>query len=125
MKVTAEKNEKIAKMTFASVYPHYINRLEKNGRTKKEFHQVIKWLTGFDEEKIQELIDEKATIAIFFQEAELNPNAQLIKGVICGYRIEEIPDEFELYRKCRYLDKLYDELAKGRTMEKILRKEKN
>jgi hypothetical protein len=124
MKVTAEKNEKVAKMTFASVYPHYINRLEKNGRTKEEFHQVIEWLTGFDEERIQKLIDEKATFETFFQKAKLNPNAHLIKGVVCGYRIEEIPDEFELYRKCRYLDKLYDELAKGRTMEKILRVEK-
>lgn len=121
MKVTAEKNEKIAKMTFASVYPHYINRLEKNGRTREEFNQVLEWLTGFDEEKIQKLIDEKATFETFFQKAELNPKANLIKGVICGYRIEEIPDEFELYRKCRYLDKLYDELAKGRKMEKILR----
>ncbi|MEQ9426090.1 MAG: DUF2200 domain-containing protein [Cyclobacteriaceae bacterium] len=124
MNVTAEKNEQIAKMTFASVYPHYINRLEKNGRTKEEFHQVIEWLTGFDSRKIAELINEKATFETFFQEAELNPNAHLIKGVICGYRIEEIPDEFELYRKCRYLDKLYDELAKGRKMEKILRVEK-
>src|SRR6056297_647429 len=115
MKVTAEKNEQISKMTFASVYPHYITRLEKNGRTKEEFHQVIEWLTGFDE---------KATFETFFEKAALNPNAQLIKGVICGYRIEEIPDEFELYRKCRYLDKLYDELAKGRKMEKILRVEK-
>tara|TARA_R100000935_G_C2838531_1_gene169622 strand:+ start:2365 stop:2742 length:378 start_codon:yes stop_codon:yes gene_type:complete len=124
MKVTAKKNQQIAKMTFASVYPHYINRLEKNGRTKEEFHEVIQWLTGFDADKIQELIDEKATFETFFQEAELNPNSQLIKGVICGYRIEEIPDEFELYRKCRYLDKLYDELAKGRKMENILRVEK-
>jgi len=111
-------------MTFASVYPHYINRLEKNGRTKEEFHQVIEWLTGFDAGKIQELIDEKATFETFFEKAVLNPNAQLIKGVICGYLIEEIPDEFELYRKCRYLNKLYDELAKGRKIEKILRVEK-
>jgi hypothetical protein len=124
MKVTAEKNEKIAKMTFASVYPHYINRLEKNGRTKKEFHQVIEWLTGFDEKKIQELIDQKVTFETFFQKAELNSNAHLIKGVICGYRIEDIADEFQLYRKCRYLDKLYDELAKGRKIEKILRVDK-
>ncbi|WKV13721.1 DUF2200 domain-containing protein [Marivirga harenae] len=124
MKVTAEKNEQISKMTFASVYPHYLDRLKKNGRTKEEFHQVIEWLTGFNEATIQKLIDEKATFETFFQKAELNPNAHLIKGVICGYRIEEIPDEFELYRKCRYLDKLYDELAKGRKMEKILRQEK-
>ena len=124
MKVTAEKNDQVAKMTFASVNHQYINRLEKNGRTKEEFHEVIEWLTGFDTDKIQELIDEKATFETFFQKAELNPNSHLIKGVICGYRIEEIPDEFELYRKCRYLDKLYDELAKGRKMEKILRVEK-
>ena len=124
MKVTAEKNEKVAQMTFASVYSHYINRLEKNGRTREEFHQIIEWLTGFNTEKIQELIDEKATFETFFQKAELNPNAHLITGSICGYRIEEIPDEFELYRKCRYLDKLYDELAKGRKMDKILRVEK-
>lgn len=124
MKVTAEKNAKIAKMTFASVYPHYINRLEKNGRTKAEFHQVIEWLTGYDDQQIQTLIEEKATFETFFENAQINPNAHLIKGVICGYRIEEIPDEFELYRKCRYLDKLYDELAKGRKMEKVLREEK-
>lgn len=124
MKVTAEKQEHIAKITFASVYPHYINRLEKNGRTKDEFHQVIKWLTGFDASKIQELIDEKVTFETFFQRAHINPNAHLITGVICGYRIEDIPDEFELYRKCRYLDKMYDELAKGKKMDKILRKDK-
>lgn len=121
MKVTAEKNEKVGNMTFASVYPHYINRLEKNGRTKEEFHQVIEWLTGFNDEKIQELIDEKATFRTFFKKAKIHPNAYLIKGVVCGYRIEDIEDEFELYRQCRYLDKLYDELARGRKMEKILR----
>lgn len=124
MKVTAEKNEKVAKMIFASIYPLYLNRLEKNGRTKKELNQVIEWLTGFDEDKLQELIEEKATFETFFQRAELHPNAHLIKGVICGYRIEEIEDQFELYRQCRYLDKLVDELAKGRKMEKILRVEK-
>lgn len=124
MKVTAEKNEKIAQITFASVYPHYIKRLEKNGRTKEEFHQVITWLTGFNTEEIQKMLAEKATFETFFQKATLNPNAHLIKGVVCGYRIEEIPDEFEIYKKCKYLDKLYDELAKGRKMEKILRKEK-
>ncbi len=114
----------IAKMIFASIYPLYLNRLEKNGRTKKELNQVIEWLTGFDEDKLQELIEEKATFETFFQRAELHPNAHLIKGVICGYRIEEIEDQFELYRQCRYLDKLVDELAKGRKMEKILRVEK-
>ena len=123
MKVTAEKNEQVAKMTFASVYPHYVDKVEKKGRTKEELHQVIEWLTGFDEKKIQELTDRKVTFQDFFQQANLNPNAQLIKGVICGYRIEDIADEFEVYRQVRYFDKLVDELAKGRKMEKILRQE--
>jgi len=122
MKVTPEHSERMAKMTFASVYPHYINKVEKKGRTKEELHQVIGWLTGFDEEKIQSLIHEKASFKNFFKEAEINPNAHLIKGLICGYRIEEIDDE--LTRQVRYLDKLVDELAKGRKMEKILREEK-
>ncbi|WP_350287368.1 DUF2200 domain-containing protein [uncultured Croceitalea sp.] len=122
MEVTAEKNEKVAKMIFASVYPHYVNRIEKNGRTKEELHQVITWLTGYEEAALQKLIDTKVTFETFFQNAKIHPNGHLIKGVICGYRIEEIPDEFELYRQCRYLDKLVDELAKGRKMEKILRK---
>jgi len=124
MKVTAEKNEQVAKMIFASIYPHYVNRLEKNDRTKAELHQVIEWLTGFDEDKLQALIEEKATFETFFKQATIHPNAHMIKGVICGYRIDEIEDEFELYRQCRYLDKLVDELAKGRKMEKILRKDK-
>ena len=119
MKVTAEHNERIAKMTFASVYPHYINKVESKGRTKKELHQVIEWLTGFDDKKLHQLIDEKATFETFFKRAKLNPNAQLITGVICGYRIEEI--ENPLTRQARYLDKLVDELAKGKKMEKILR----
>lgn len=122
MKVTPEHNERIAKMKFSSVYPHYVTKIEKKGRKKEELLQVIEWLTGFDESKIQELIDEKVTFEIFFQNAELNPNAHLIKGVICGYRIEEIDNP--LTRKARYLDKLVDELARGRKMEKILRKEK-
>ena len=122
MKVTPEHNESIAKMTFAPVYPHYITKVEKKGRTKEELHQVIEWLTGFDEEKLQDLINEKATFETFFQKAELNPNAHLIKGVICGYRIDEIDNS--LTRQVRYLDKLVDELAKGRRMEKILREEK-
>jgi len=124
MKVTAEKNEKVAKMIFASIYPYYLNRLVKNGRTKEELNEVIEWLTGFDEDKLQEFIEEKVTFETFFQRATLHPNAHLIKGVVCGYRIEEIEDEFELYRQCRYLDKLVDELAKGRKMEKIMREEK-
>ena len=122
MKVTAEHNERIAKMTFASVYPHYVTKLEKKGRTKDELHQVIEWLTGFDKLKTQELINEKVTFETFFQYAELNPNAQLIKGVICGYRIEEIDNP--LTQQVRFLDKLVDELAKGRKMEKILREDK-
>ena len=122
MKVTAKHNERIAKMTFASVYPHYITKVEKKGRTKEELLQVIEWLTGFDEGKLPDLINEKATFKTFFQKAELNSNAQLIKGVICGYRIEEIDNS--LTRQTRYLDKLVDELAKGRKMDKILRVEK-
>lgn len=124
MKVTAEKNEQVANMVFASIYPHYLNRIEKNGRTKEELDQVISWLTGYDDEKLNTLIEEKATFRTFFTEAKLHPNAHLIKGVICGYRIEDIEDEFELYRQCRYLDKLVDELAKGRKLEKIMRLEK-
>lgn len=124
MKVTAEKNEKVANMIFASIYPLYWNRLEKNGRTKEEFHQVIEWFTGYDEQKIQTLINEKATFRTFFENAKIHANAHMIKGVVCGYRIEEIEDEFEVYKKCRQFEKLVDELAKGRKMEKILRKEK-
>ena len=124
MKVTAEKNEKIREIIFASIYPHYVNRIEKNRRTKKELHQVIEWLTGFDDSQLQALIDDKVSFKTFFQKAKIHPNAHLIKGVICGYRIEDIDDEFELYRQCRFLDKLVDELAKGRKMEKILREEK-
>ena len=119
MKTTPEHDARIAKMTFASVYPHYVNRVEKKGRTKEELHQVIEWLTGFDDKKLQELIDKKVTFETFFANARLNPNAHLIKGVICGYRIEEI--ETPLTKQGRYLDKLVDELAKGRKMEKILR----
>lgn len=119
MKPTEAHNERIAKMTFASVYPHYVTKVESKGRTVEELHQVIEWLTGFDEKKIRELIDEKATFETFFSKAKLNSNAHLITGVICGYRIEEI--ENPLTRQTRYLDKLVDELAKGRKMEKILR----
>jgi len=119
MKTTPEHDERIAKMTFASVYPHYITKVESKGRTKEELHQVIEWLTGFDDKKLQELIDEKVTFETFFKRAKLNPNAHLIKGIICGYRIEEITNP--LTQQARYLDKLIDELAKGRKMEKILR----
>ncbi|MBD3225667.1 MAG: DUF2200 family protein [Caldithrix sp.] len=119
MNKSSKHDERIAKMTFASVYPHYITKVEKKDRTKKELHQVIEWLTGFDEKKLKELIEEKATFEVFFENATLNPNAHLITGVICGYRVEEI--ENPLTQQVRYLDKLVDELAKGRKMEKILR----
>ena len=124
MKVTTEKEEKVAKLIFASIYPLYLNRLEKNGRTKEELDQVIRWFTGFDQATFQALLDDKATYRTFFQKAAIHPNAHMIKGVVCGYRIEEIEDEFDLYKQCRRLEKLIDELAKGRKMEKILRQEK-
>ena len=116
-------DERIARMTFASVYPHYLAKVEKKGRTKEELHQIIEWLTGYDEKRIQELIEEKATFEKFFQNATMNPNTHLITGVICGYRVEEI--ENPLTQQVRYLDKLVDELAKGRKMEKILRVKQN
>jgi len=119
MNSSSTQDQRIAKMSFASVYPLYLAKLEKKGRTKEELHQVIKWLTGFDNKKLQELIKEKASFETFFQQATLNPNAQLITGVICGYRVEDI--ENPLTQQVRYLDKLVDELAKGRKMEKILR----
>ena len=111
--------ERIAKMTFASIYPHYVAKVEKKGRTKKELHEVIRWLTGYDEKKLQSMIDDEVTFGTFFEKCALNPNAHLITGVVCGYRVEEIEDPF--MKQCRYLDKLVDELAKGKKMEKILR----
>ncbi|MEN8769198.1 MAG: DUF2200 domain-containing protein [Candidatus Arcticimaribacter sp.] len=121
MKVTTAKNEKLGQMVFASIYPLYLNRLLKNGRTEEELRTVIKWITGFDEKQLQKLIDEKVTYKTFFEKATMHPNSHMIKGVVCGYRIEEIPNEFELYRQCRCMEKLIDELARGRKMEKILR----
>ena len=121
MKSTAHHDERIAKMSFASVYPHYVNKIEKKGRTIDELHEVIAWLTGFDKDRLNELIEQKVNFEEFFDKADLNPNAHLIKGVICGYRVEEITNP--LTQKTRYLDKLIDELAKGRKMEKILRTE--
>lgn len=106
-------------MTFASVYPMYVQKVEKKGRTKKELNQVIEWLTAFDSKKLNELIKENVTFETFFQRAKLNPNAHLITGVICGYRVEEIKDP--LTQQARYLDKLVDELARGKKMDKILR----
>lgn len=119
MKITPEHNQRIAKMIFASVYPYYVTKVTSKGRTKAELHQVISWLTGFTDQKLQRLIDQKVTFETFFKQAKLNPNAHLITGVICGYRIEEIANP--LTRQARYLDKLVDELAKGRKMAKILR----
>lgn len=112
-------NHRIAGMSFASVYPHYVTKVVSKGRTKEELHTVITWLTGFDDKKIQSLIEQKATFQEFFAQAKLNLNAKLITGVICGYRVEDIEDP--LVQKARYLDKLVDELAKGKKMEKILR----
>jgi hypothetical protein len=112
-------HERIAKLTFASVYPHYVTKVEKKGRTKEELHEVITWLTGFDNNTLQQLINEKVTFETFFKRATLHPNAHLITGLICGYRIEEIDNT--LTKQVRYLDKLVDELAKGKKMEKILR----
>ena len=116
---TPEHDERIAKMTVASVYPHYVTKVEKKGRTKAELHQVIEWLTGFDQKEVQKHIDDQSTFEDFFRQATLHPTAHLITGVICGYRIEDI--ETPLTRQTRYLDKLVDELAKGKKMEKILR----
>lgn len=119
MNDTSHHDARIAKMTFASVYPHYVTKVEKKGRTVAELHQVIEWLTGYDDKKLQELIEQKVSFEAFFQNATINSNAHLITGVICGYRVEEITNP--LTQQVRYLDKLVDELAKGRKMEKILR----
>jgi hypothetical protein len=119
MKTSNTHDQRIAKMSFASVYPMYLAKVQKKGRTRDELHQVIKWLTGFDDGELQELIEEKATFETFFANARLNPNARFITGVICGYRVEDI--ENTLTQRVRYLDKLVDELAQGRKMEKILR----
>lgn len=111
--------ERVAKMTFASIYPHYITKVEKKGRTKEELNEVIKWLTGYTGKKLKSLIDDEVTLEIFFKKCRLNPNVHLINGSICGYKVEEMEDG--VLKKCRYMDKLVDELAKGRKMEKILR----
>ena len=121
MNPTSNHDERFAKMTFSSVYPHYLAKIEKKGRTKEELHQVICWLTGFDEKTLQERLNDKVTFAQLFQSADVNPKARLITGTICGYRVEDI--ENPLTQQVRYLDKLVDELAKGRKMEKILREE--
>ncbi|MEM7229629.1 MAG: DUF2200 domain-containing protein [Planctomycetota bacterium] len=116
---TPEHDERVANLTFASVYPHYVSKVEKKGRTKEELHEVITWLTGFNDTKIQKMIDDEVTFRTFFSKAKLHPNAHLITGSICGYKIQDI--ETPLTKQARYLDKLVDELAKGKAMEKILR----
>ena len=120
MSTTNSHDERVEKLTFASVYPHYITKVVKKDRTIEELHQVIEWLTGYDEQKIKHLVEEKVSFRKFFEDAAINPNAHLITGMICGYRIEEITNP--LTQQVRFLDKLVDELAKGRKMEKILRK---
>ena len=119
MKATLKHHHAIAKLTFSEVFPHYLSKIEKKGRTKKELFQVIEWLTGFNQGQLQNSINNKDTFETFFNKAILNSNAHLITGVICGYRIEEIDNV--LTKKVRYLDKLVDELAKGKKIEKILR----
>ena len=121
--VTTKKNEQIAKMNFGSIYTHYLSRIEKHGRTKEELDQVISWLTGYDQKTLESFIDGNGTFGDFFKGAKIHQNAHLIKGLVCGYRIEDIPDEFYFYRECRRMEKLIDELAKGRKMAKILREE--
>ena len=123
--VTAKKNEQVANMNFGSIYPHYLNRIKKHGRTKEELDHVILWLTAYDQETLESYIAGNGTFGDFFEGAKIHKNAHLIKGVVCGYRIEDISEEFSLYRDCRRMEKLIDELAKGRKMEKILRQETN
>ena len=122
--VTAKKNEQIAQMNFGSIYPHYLNRIEKHGRTKEELDTVIKWITGYDQSTLDGYIGGTGSFGDFFEGATMHDNAHMIKGVVCGYRIEDISEEFWIYRDCRRMEKLIDELAKGRKMEKILREEK-
>ena len=119
MQSTSHHDERIANMSFATVYPLYVTKVERKGRTKGELHEVIQWLTGYTEQDIEKIIQEKLSFQAFFDQAQLNPNASLIKGVICGYRVEEITNP--LTQQVRYLDKLVDELANGKKMAKILR----
>jgi hypothetical protein len=113
-------NTRVYKMSFAGVYPHYLVKAEKKGRTKEEVDEIIFWLTGYNQQSFQQLLDNKTDFETFFAQApKINPNVSKITGVICGYRVEDIDDP--LMQKIRYLDKLIDELAKGKAMEKILR----
>ena len=121
MQVTEEKNRKAGELLFTSIYPLYLQKIKKKGRTVEELNKVIEWLTGFNKNQINKMLNGKTTFKEFFEKAVINPKANLITGVICGYRIEEIQDTFQLYRNCRYLDKLVDELSKGKELNKILR----
>ena len=121
MEVTEEKNRKAGELSFTSIYPLYLQKIEKKGRTVKELNKIIEWLTGFNESQLKKMLIEETTFKEFFENAIINPKAHLITGVICGYRIEEIKETFQLYRNCRYLDKLVDELSKGKELDKILR----
>ena len=121
MEVTEEKNRKAGELSFTSIYPLYLQKIEKKGRTVKELNKIIEWLTGFNESQLKKMLNKETTFKEFFENAIINPKAHLITGVICGYRIEEIKETFQLYRNCRYLDKLVDELSKGKELDKILR----
>lgn len=121
MEVTKEKNRKAGELSFTLVYPLYLQKIEKKGRTVKELNKIIEWLTGFDESQLKKMLNKETTFKEFFENAIINPKAHLITGVICGYRIEEIKETFHIYRNCRYLDKLVDELSKGKELNKILR----
>ena len=121
MEVTEEKNRKAGELSFTSIYPLYLKKIEKKGRTVKELNKIIEWLTGFNESQLKKMLNKETTFKEFFENAIINPKANLITGVICGYRIEEIKETFQLYRNCRYLDKLVDELSKGKELNKILR----
>lgn len=120
MKTSEKHNQRVANISFSLVYPAYVAKVERKGKTKEELDSIIKWLTGFDTKNVEKLIKENVTLETFFKKATLNPNAHLITGMICGYRIEEIDNP--LTKKVRYLDKLVDELAKGKAMDTILRK---
>ena len=121
MEVTEEKNRKAGELSFTSIYPLYLKKIEKKGRKVKELNKIIEWLTGFNESQLKKMLNKETTFKEFFENAIINPKAHLITGVICGYRIEEIKETFQLYRNCRYLDKLVDELSKGKELDKILR----
>ena len=118
---TNEKNRKAGELYFTSVYPLYLNKIQKKGRTANELNKIIEWLTGYNESQINKMLEDETTFKVFFENAQINPKANQIRGVICGYRIEEIEDKFQLYKNCRYLDKLIDELSKGKELNKVLR----